>query len=94
MLKFQKVLLIIACIFFSLSLVTLACGVIYDQFFKSETVSAVERVSDIEQLSGKVYVFTDPDTNLQYLVYTVNGGICPRYGVDGKQLNGGQSWKN
>lgn len=43
----------------------------------------------IEQLSGKVYVFTDPQTGLQYLVYTVNGGICPRYGADGKQLSGG-----
>lgn len=51
--------------------------------------SADRQKSSIEQLSGKIYVYTDPQTNLQYLVYTVNGGICPRYGADGKQLSGG-----
>lgn len=40
----------------------------------------------IERLSGKVYVFTDPDTGVQYLMYTVNGGITPRLDCTGKSM--------
>ena len=48
----------------------------------------VSSSTSVEPLEGKVFVFTDPDTNLQYLIYKFNGGICPRYGADGKQMNG------
>lgn len=42
--------------------------------------------SDSRQLSGKVHVFTDPDTGVQYLFYTVNGGITPRLDCSGNVI--------
>lgn len=39
-----------------------------------------------------VRIWTDPDTGVQYLLYTAvsRGGICPRYNVDGTLMIEGE----
>lgn len=75
-----------------LGMFVLLCWGLISVIHSSDNSEKVRYSDSIEQLSGKMYVFTDPDTNLQYLVYTVNGGICPRFGADGKQMNGSVSY--
>lgn len=42
--------------------------------------------TELQQLSGKFYVYTDPETRVQYLLYTVNGGITPRLDCSGNVI--------
>lgn len=43
-----------------------------------------------------VRVWTDPDTGIEYLLYTATGrgGICPRYNPDGSLRFGGSNIEN
>lgn len=75
-----------------LGMFVLLCWGLISVIQSSDNTEKVRYSDSIEQLSGKIYVYTDPETNLQYLVYTVNGGICPRLGSDGKQMNGSDSY--
>lgn len=71
----------------SLSVLVLAFG-----FWDSLKTPEEKKQAKSEEIQGNIYIYTDPDTKVQYVVYSYHegyagmGGITPRLDADGSLM--------